>query len=268
MGHDDFFELPGSWNGSASQRDDGDSAALNGHAHSEQTNDGMLRPALSDVDDEAGETTPGSGGRWVTRGGVLRWEPDDDSDDGGDAPLREDARSSWADDNVSLPLGAPPAARLRAMRAWLARRRMSEMDLVGALLLERRRLTDATRDKDDDAPERPDDPLALALTEAQSAADEYETLLDLLNETRAHVGPPSALVEFYLGVTERLAALAAQPAAEEGFAERVLFAEIERQPSREPVTPAAHSDWEGRSAAVLATRQHIERISAAEPEDD
>lgn len=268
MGHDDFFGIPDSWDGAASKRDDGDSATLNGHAHGEQASDGMLRPALADVDDEAGVTTPGSGGRWMTRGGVLRWEPDDDSDDGGDAPLREDAQSTWADDNVSLPLGAPPAARLRAMRAWLARRRMREMDLVGALLLERRRLNDRTRDEDNASPERPDDPLALALTEAQSAADEYETLLDLLNDTRTHVSPPGALVEFYLSVTERLAELAAQPAAEEGFAQRVLFAEIERRAAREPVTPAARSDWEGRSGAALATRQHIERISAAEPEDD
>jgi hypothetical protein len=253
-------------------------------AQSDHYGDGFLRPALADVD-EAAASGAGGAGHWVTQGGVLRWqadERDDDDDEGAETPLREEALSAWAADEVDLPLGAPATARLRAVRAWLARRRLRETELIGALLLERRRLTspastDNADDADDadarqtaarEAPENPHDPLALALVEAQAAADEYETLLGLLEETRAHVGPQAALVEYYLALTDRLATLAAQPAAPASFGETVLFAEIERQPATAELTPASHSEWEGRASAALAARKRVEQVTAAEPEDD
>lgn len=270
---------------------DADESSADGHAprpaeeQPEHYGDGFLRPALADVD-EAAASGAGGAGHWVTQGGVLRWQADerndDDDEEGAAAPLREEASSPWAADEVDLPLGAPATARLRAVRAWLARRRLRETELIGALLLERRRLTspaaaDDADDADDadarqmaarEAPENPHDPLALALVEAQAAADEYETLLGLLEETRAHVGPQAALVEYYLTLTDRLATLAAQPAAPASFAETVLFAEIERQPATAALTPASHSEWEGRASAALAARKRVEQVTAAEPEDD
>ncbi|HEU0028114.1 MAG TPA: hypothetical protein VFQ25_13455, partial [Ktedonobacterales bacterium] len=99
---------------------------------------GMLRRPLADEDEESsGRQAPGG---WVARGGVLRWNASDEEDAQADAPLREEARSPWAAEDFDLPLGAPPAPRVRAVRAWLARRRMREADLIGELLLERRRL--------------------------------------------------------------------------------------------------------------------------------
>ncbi|HEU5344968.1 MAG TPA: hypothetical protein VFX31_13425 [Ktedonobacterales bacterium] len=238
--------------------------------------DGFLRPALADVDDEAPTTRQAGDGRWVTQGGVLRWQANDahesSDDEGTETPLREAAESSWAADDLQLPLGAPAATRLRAVRAWLARRRLRETELIGALLLERRRLAGHPADDDESAaisePSDPNDPLALALTEAQAAADEYETLLALLAETRAHVGPQSALVEYYLAITERLAALAAQPAAPADFASAALFAEIERPPASGGPTPPQRSEWEGRAGATLATRRRVEQVTATEPDDD
>ncbi len=268
-----------SWDSFDPDHWDDEATSANGHTPHEVgdatgASNGMLRPAIADVDDEAGATTHAGGGRWVSRGGVLRWEPDSQSDDGSDAPLREDAQSDWANDEITLPLGAPQQARLRAVRAWVARRRIRETELIGALLLERRRLAGSHGDEDDEAstshstPENPNDPLALALAEAQAAADEYETLLGSLEDTRAHVGAQGALVEFYLAINDRLATLAAHPAAAEGFAQSALFAEIERQPASTPLTPAARSEWEGRAGAALATRKRVEQVSAAEPEDD
>jgi hypothetical protein len=263
---------------------DADESGADGHASghaAEQVDhygDGFLRPALADVDEEA-TTGQGGAGHWVTQGGVLRWQADtsDDDAEGTEVPLREEALSSWAADDVDLPLGAPPTARLRAVRAWLARRRLRETELIGALLLERRRLASSS-DTDESAedaletlaspPANPHDPLALALAEAQAAADEYETLLGLLEETRAHVGPQAALVEYYLALTDRLATLASQPAAPESFAATTLFAEIERQPSTVELTPALRSEWEGRASAALAARKRVEQVTAAEAEDD
>lgn len=269
-----------SWDGFDPDHWDDESVGANGHASGGSAGDdtnargAMLRPSIADIDDEAGTTTHAGGGRWVSRGGVLRWEPDSYSDDGSDAPLREDAQSAWAEDGITLPLGAPAQARLRAVRAWMARRRQREAELMGALLLERRRIAGSQDDEDDEAesrqpaPENPNDPLALALTEAQAAADEYETLLGLLEDTRSHVGAQGALVEFYLAINDRLAALAAHPAAADGFAQSALFAEIERQPVASPLTPALRSEWEGRAGAALATRKRVEQVSEVEPEDD
>ncbi|HEX2350838.1 MAG TPA: hypothetical protein VHI51_20575 [Ktedonobacterales bacterium] len=241
--------------------------------------DGFLRPALADVDDDDAPVSQAAGdGHWVTQGGVLRWQASNDrsdsDDEGVETPLREEAQSSWAADDLDLPLGAPAATRLRAVRAWLARRRQRETELIGALLLERRRLAGPAADDAEDvaeppaAPDNPNDPLALALTEAQAAADEYETLLVLLAETRAHVGPQSALVEYYLALNDRLTTLAAQPAAPEEFARSALFAEIERRPTSGELTPTQRSEWEGRASAALATRRRVEQVTATEPEDD
>ena len=239
--------------------------------------DGFLRPALADVDESSTPSGADPTGRWVTHGGVLAWQPPDGADEeseNGDAPLRDEARSSWADDAIALPLAAPPSARVRAVRAWLGLRRLREAELMGELLLERRRLAgpadgeSAEGEQTLPPPENPNDPLTLALTEAQAAADEYETLLGLLEETRAHVGVQAALVEFYLAVTDRLAALASHPAAPDDFAERVLYAQVERQPANGELTPALRSEWEGRAGAALATRKRMEQVTAVEPEDD
>ena len=113
---------------------------------------------------------------------------------------------------------------MRAVRAWLARRRLREGQLIGELLLERRRLYPASEDGAPPPAEDDANPLALALAEAQATADEYETLLGLLEDTRAHGGAQAALIEFHLAITERLATLAAAPAAPDGFAERTLYA--------------------------------------------
>lgn len=277
MGNDDTrYEWDSSDGSVWGHEPDAEEASANGHTpEREATSDGFLRPALADVDDEA-ETSShaNTAGRWVTRGGVLRWEAAREEDAGEEAPLQEDAQSAWASDEVDLPLGAPASARVRAVRAWLGRRRLRETELIGALLLERRRLAGpATSDNGADdsrgmPPENPHDPLALALAEAQAAADEYETLLGQLEDIRAHSGAQSALVEFYLSINERLAALATLPAAPEEFAVATLFAEIERQPGAGEVTPSARSEWEGRAGAALATRRRVEQVNASEPEDD
>lgn len=253
--------------------------AGNGHtpAHDQQrdeaehASDGFLRPALADVDEEA--ETPSRAGHWQTHGGVLSWMPGAADDESEEPPLREEAQSPWAAEDFEIPLGAPATTRLRAVRAWLARRRLRESQLIGELLLERRRLAGPSASDEDEGdasatPERPDDPLTLALNEAQAAADEYETLLGLLEDTRAHIGPQAALVEFYLAITDRLATLATQPAAPEGFAESTLFMQVERQPAADALTPTAQSEWEGRAGATLATRKRVEQVTATEPEDD
>lgn len=241
-------------------------------AEADHYGDGFLRPALADVDDEAETSAHAADGRWVTHGGVLSWQANADEEEGVDAPLREEAKSPWASDEITLPLAAPATARVRAVRAWMGRRRLRETELIGELLLERRRLAGAADAEESDtsraAPENPHDPLALALAEAQAAADEYETLLGMLEDVRAHVGPQAALVEFYLSVNDRLATLAADPAATEGFAESALFDQIERRPARDELTPSARSEWEGRAGAALATRRRVEQVNATEPEDD
>ncbi len=273
--HDDWDSFDWARWGAEPDAEDGHA---NGHAsqpaQDDHYSDGFLRPALADVDEEAAtsdRTT--AAGRWVTRGGVLRWQSADESEAAAEAPLRDEAESPWASEEIDLPLGAPTTARLRAVRAWLGRRRLRETELIGALLLERRRLAGPAADEDEAAtrpapPENPHDPLALALVEAQAAADEYETMLGLLEDIRTHAGPQAALVEFYLALNERLATLAAQPAAPEGFAQAALFALVERQPAATEPTPSVRSEWEGRAGAALATRKRVEQVNATEPEDD
>ncbi|HEX9038064.1 MAG TPA: hypothetical protein VF808_13855 [Ktedonobacterales bacterium] len=240
----------------------GDGPGANGHAAS----DGMLRRALADSGDDEGPSSAGGG--WVAHGGVLRWNASDEEDPQTDAPLREEAHAPWAAEDFELPLGAPAAPRVRAVRAWLARRRRRETDLIGELLLERRRLYPTPEDGDPPALDEAN-PLSLALTEAQATADEYETLLTLLEDVRAHNGPQGVLIEYHLVVTERLATLAADPAAPDGFAERTLYSELtdEAAAARAAApapTPRDRAEWEGRAAAVLAARQRVERVTASE----
>lgn len=229
---------------------------------------GMLRRALADGGEEEMAAHGGMGG-WVARGGVMRWDASEEEDAQQDAPLREEAQSPWAAEDFDLPLGAPAAPRVRAVRAWLARRRLREADLIGELLLERRHLYPAGEDGAPTLAEDEANPLALALAEAQASADEYETLLGLLEDIRAHGGAQSVLIEYHLAVTERLAELAAAPAAPEEFAERTLYAALtdEAAAARAAApapTPRDRAEWEGRAAAVLATRQRVERVTAAE----
>jgi hypothetical protein len=242
----------------------GDGHGANGAA--DAAPNGMLRRALADSGDD--EAPASIGGSWVSRGGVLRWNASDEEDPQEDAPLRQEAQSPWAAEDFDPPLGAPAAPRVRAVRAWLARRRLRQTELIGELLLERRRLYPTPEDGEppslDDA-----NPLVLALTEAQATADEYETLLGVLEDVRAHHGAQSALVEFHLAVTERLAALAADPAAPDDFAGRTLYADLTEEAAATraaaaPPDPSARATWEGRAAAVLAARQRVERVTASE----
>jgi hypothetical protein len=255
------------WNkwGVPAEESASDGSGEHGHGANGAASDGMLRRALADSDDEGASS---AGGGWVSQGGVLHWNASDTEDPQEDPPLREEARAPWAAEDFELPLGAPAAPRVRAVRAWLARRRLRETDLIGELLLERRRLYPTPEDGDppalDDA-----NPLAVALTEAQSTADEYETLLALLEDVRAHNGAAGVLIEYHLAVSELLAALAADPAAPDDFAARVLYSELtdEAATARAAApapTPRARAEWEGRAAAVLAARQRIERVTAAE----
>lgn len=257
---------------------------------------GMLRPALDDVDDndDSPEATA-DGGRWVTRGGVVGWEEPDDRDVTEFPNLRDEAASSWADDDVTLPLAAPERLRVRATRAWLARRRLSESDAQGALLLERRRLYGAPAD---DEPgdeggqtianrrrarqERAENPLDLAIAEHQAAADEYEDQLFTLEELRAHSGADRTLIEFYLLVTDRLGALASEPTAPASYDALLATDDDDLAFSRSDwatlmalradadvrATAGASArdrrEWMGRVRAALQTRRHIEHVSAPE----
>src|SRR5487761_2305628 len=265
------------------ESDEGKGGAADDHSHTnhaassqdsgqaDHQREGLLRPALADGDDTVTSSGHHEAGHWETRGGVMRWQPErDDEAAEEDAPLREEAQSPWASEDVDLPLGAPATARLRAIRAWLARRRQSEMELIGELLLERRRLAGSQGDEDErpESPENPNDPLALALAEAQGAADEYETLLGLLEDIRAHTGPQAALVEFYLSVSDRVAALATHPAAPSEIARSPLSGEVARVTTDDEPTPAMRSEWQGRAGAALAARRRVERVNATEPEDD
>lgn len=210
---------------------------------------------------------PASEGQWITRGGVLHWEEPDDADPDR-VDLRREAGSRWALDDIELPLGAPARPRIRAMRAWLARRRLLEQDAQGAVLLERRQLQgngDAEEERRRPLPE--EGPLDSALAEYQAAATEYERILEALSEFESHSGLERVLVELYLWLTERVAELAAAPEAPDDFQPGVLLAQIERPvPARRP-TVLAREEWSGRAGAVLAARRHVERVSAPETDE-
>lgn len=208
--------------------------------------------------DEAGATpdeAPASG--WVSSGGVLHWEePDAPADD-----PRAEADSPLAADDLALPEGAPDAPRVRAVHAWILRQRTREQDALGNLLLARRAQQTEDHTEVDEPPARrprrnrpaPEtDLLDLAIAEHEAATGEYDTLLAALEDHAAHAGPGRVLVEYYLWLTEHLAAMAAAPAAAAGNAA--------------PTTPEA-ARWRGGALAALAVRGRVERVSAPATDD-
>lgn len=209
-------------------------------------------------------------GRWVSQGGVIQWEEPDDMDSETPDAHRE-AASPWAADDLTLPLGAPSATRVRGVRAWLLRQWMLENEAMGVILLERRRRTE--REDEEERPSRPsiaardDSPLELALLEHQAAATEYETLLAALDDHVAHTGPDRVLIEYHFWLNEQLAALAAAAEAPAGFGEHYLYAPIETPAGAPHPTPRSGAEWEGRATAVIQTRRRVERMTAPEEEE-
>jgi hypothetical protein len=201
-------------------------------------------------------------GRWVRSGGIVRWE---ESEEGGaeHVTLRGEAASRWADDDVDLPLGVPPRVRLRAMRAWLARRQELEQEAQGVVLLERRRLREEGG-AEEPRPGEEQDALSLALAEHQAAAAEYEQLLEALADLESHSGLERVLVEFYLWIAERMATLAQAPEAPADFRAAALVAEPEAPKKQPKPTPLSHAEWTGRAEAVLSSRRRAERVTAPE----
>ncbi len=279
-----------------------DESARDGQMRRPPWQPGMLRPALDELGDEEIATLSGADehGRWVSRGGVMQWEEPDTRDVTEFPNLRDEAYSHWAANDITLPLGAPERMRVREMRAWLARRRMLETEAQGTLLLERRRLLGAEGEEDDAAsdPEadtfparrrraiREEHPLDLAIAERQASADEYEDALLTLEELRAHSGADRILIELYLALTDRLAALAAAPAAGRALANANASDEAALTPldratlqavllegqaptpaASAPPTPRETREWLGRAQAALQTRRHIERLTMPEPEE-
>jgi hypothetical protein len=231
---------------------------------------GHLRP---DAGDE--EEVP-AGGQWVHQGGTLRWEEAEEGEPGqrGGGPagggLRTEAASQWADEHIALPLGAPPRLRLRAMRAWLARQQILAQEAQGVVLLERRREQEAAEEAGEDEATGGDPfaPLNLALAEQQAAAAEFEGMLEALAELENHAGMDRVLVEFYLLLGERIAALAQAAEATEDFRAMALVATPEEPPTQTtPPTPLTHAEWRGRAEAALAARRHAERVTSPEEEE-
>src|SRR5262245_52163102 len=205
-------------------------------------------------------------GHWVTRGGVLFWEEPETYDESGALDLRAEAASEWAADDLNLPLGAPDTLRIRALRAWLARRRIEETDTLGILLLERRRLypdaSDETAVRRQASTES--SPLDLEMLERQSASEEYERYLEQLADLEAHGALRRLLVEFYLALTERVAELANNPAAPEDFAPELRVAD--EKPSG-GASAEESAEWHGRAEAATLTRRRVERVTAPEEEE-
>lgn len=241
----------------------------------ETLSDGTLRNGHGDadtIDDEsvgADDDSPGEG-EWVSQGGVLHWEEPEGSPEDIASDLRREAQSPWASETLSLPLGVADALRVRAVRAWLAHRRMLENESMGVLLLERRQ---QAIHEDEDAAERSArstrgvHPLDIALAEHQAAVAEYESLLLALDEVGMHNGPGRVLVEYHFQLGDRIAALATASEAPNDFAESHLFMTIERSPTATPVTPLSQAEWDGRVGAVLQTRRRVERMTAPEEEE-
>ncbi len=261
QGGDDWDSF--NWNtwGEASSADGRTHA--NGHIPARAGDEG-------DTDESPQEERPGEG-KWVSQGGILRWEtPGDDEED---TSPRAEMNSQWADDEVDLPPGAPDTIRIRATRAWLLRQRALEAEAQGVLLMERRALGSASEEEQAADVKRPaeDSPLDIALAEHQAGIEEYERLLEELATITNHNGPAQVLVEYHLYLTERLAELATAPEAPAEFAERLLLVPVEDEESsagpRAPVSPRAEAEWRGRAEAVLASRQRVERVSAPDPED-
>jgi len=230
--------------------------------------------ADADSTDEESANTGRSGnegdatkGHWVTRGGVLFWEEPETYDESGALDLRAEAASEWAADDLNLPLGAPDSLRIRALRAWLARRRLEETDTLGILLLERRRLypdvSGEASDRRGASAER--SPLDLGMLERQSASEEYERYLEQLADLEAHGALRRLLVEFYLALTERIGELASAPAAPADFAPELRASD--EKPSDREASAEESAEWRGRAEAALLTRRRVERITAPEEEE-
>jgi hypothetical protein len=208
------------------------------------------QPSPPEPGDEEDEAATEEG--LVASGGVIHWdEPEDASD-----PQAE-LSSPLGNEEVELPPGAPPGPRVRAVHAWLLRKREDEHAAMGNLLLAQReqRVADDTelaprRRAQRGEPEA--SPLELAIAEHEGAAVEYEELLAALDEHILHAGTGRALVEYYLWLTEHLAALAAQPEAASADAP--------------PRTPAVAS-WLGHAQAALAARSRVERMTAPDQDD-
>jgi hypothetical protein len=238
------------------------------------------RSSLSTGDDEdyPGEVHEGQReGRWVSQGGILTWEePEGRATAEAEAGLRAEANSHWAAEDVDLPPGTPDAIRIRAAHAWLARQRALEAEAVGMLLLERRKLEQGTASDEEPPPQRAADDqggsaLDLAVIEHQTAIETYDRLIETLDDLVNHSGPARVLVEFYLWLTERMAAVATMPEAPAGFAERVLLAPMEDEGSARPdtaqPTPRSTAEWQGCADALLQTRRRLEWDTAPDPAD-
>ncbi len=217
-------------------------------------------------------------GHWVSQGGILTWEEPEgrataEAEAGG---LRAEANSHWAAEDVDLPPGTPDTIRIRAAHAWLARQRALEAEAVGMLLLERRKLEPETTSGEEPPPQRAADDqggsaLDLAVIEHQTAIETYDRLIETLDDLVNHSGPARVLVEFYLWLTERMAAIAAMPEAPAGFAERILLAPIEDEENARPdaaqPTPRSTAEWQGCADALLQTRRRLEWVTAPDPAD-
>jgi hypothetical protein len=219
-----------------------------------------------DEDEVYAGVIPGTqaGGRWVSRGGVLSWEEAPGTEGAAPDPQAE-AESSWADDELALPPGAPASARIRAVRAWILGQRQRATEAIGTLLLEQRRY----QSSDEEANTRQrgpaeESPLELAMVVHQAEATEYERLLERLVDLEAHNGPQRLLVEFYLELTDRLAELANAPEAPANFAPHLRTASA--SPAGKP-SPRAFAEWEGSVEATLQTRRRVERMTAPESDD-
>ncbi len=216
-------------------------------------------------------------GHWVSQGGILTWEePEGHATAEAEAGLRAEANSHWAAEDVDLPPGTPDTIRIRAAHAWLARQRALEAEAVGMLLLERRKLEPETASDEEPPPQRAADDqggsaLDLAVIEHQTAIETYDRLIETLDDLVNHTGPARVLVEFYLWLTERMAAVAAMPEAPAGFAERVLLAPMEDEGSARPdtaqPTPRSTAEWQGCADALLQTRRRLEWVTAPDPAD-
>lgn len=226
--------------------DGANGASANGHRAARDSGEPGGEPGA------APDHAPAAG--WVSAGGVLHWEePDEQAED-----PRAEADSPLAADDLALPEGAPDAPRVRAVHAWIMRQRAREQDTLGSLLLARRE--QRTSDEEEPPARRPRrnhptpaaDPVDLAIAEHEAATDEYDALLAALEDHAAHAGPGRVLIEYYLWLSEHLAALAAAPEAAAGDAA--------------PTTPGT-ARWRGRALAALAVRGRVERVSAPATDD-
>ncbi|MGH2484790.1 MAG: hypothetical protein ACRDHE_02135, partial [Ktedonobacterales bacterium] len=117
-----------------------------------------------------------------------------------------------------------------------------------------------------------EDPLELALAEHQATMQEYEQLIEALDDIVTHSGPTRALIEYHLWLSERLALLARAPEAPASFAAQLLLAEVEDEeqsetPPRAITSAHSHAEWEGRAEAAVKTRRRVEWVSASESEE-